>query len=144
MGAESRWETGSIWTFAEFEVMETFKGSPPRTLRVRLPGGRVAHLEMKVEGVPRFAAGDEVVLFIERTSAGDYGLTSWAQGTFRVHRDAAGDSRLTQDSSRFAVFDTHTHQFATSGIRDLPLSEFRVALSIAFSVPLPAEQERQR
>jgi hypothetical protein len=130
--SETRWESGSIWTFDEFEVLESFKGSPPRVLRIRLPGGRMGHLETKIDGVPHFSPGEEAVLFLQKTSAGDFGVTSWAQGTFRVHREsAAGDARVTQDTSRFAVFDPATRRFVFAGIRDLSLSAFRRQLADA-------------
>jgi hypothetical protein len=138
--SETRWESESIWTFDDFDVLETFKGAPPQILRVRLPGGRVDHMEVRVEGVPAFATGEETVLFVEKTSAGDYGVTSWAQGTFRIHREAGGNARVTQDSSHFAVFDPHTRQFAAIGVRNLPLSEFRLQLAQALATPSTTNQ----
>jgi hypothetical protein len=133
--SETRWESETIWTFDDFAVLEIFKGAPPQILRVRLPGGRVDHSEVRIEGVPAFAAGEETVLFVEKTSAGDYGVTGWAQGTFRIHREKIGDARLTQDSSHFAVFDPHTREFATIGVKNLPISEFRIQLASALATP---------
>jgi hypothetical protein len=135
--SETKWESESISTFDDFVVLESFKGAPPEILRVRLPGGRVNHTEVKIEGVPAFTAGEETILFVEKTSAGDYGITSWAQGTFRIHREATGAARLTQDTSHFAVFDPHTRQFSTAGVRNLPLSDFRLQLAQAFNTPQP-------
>jgi hypothetical protein len=135
--SETKWEPESISTFDDFAVLETFKGAPPQILRVRLPGGRVNHTEVKIEGVPAFAIGEETILFVEKTSAGDYCITSWAQGAFRIHREASGDARLTQDTSHFAVFDPHTRQFTTTGIRNLPLNDFRLQLAQAFNTPPP-------
>jgi len=128
---EMKWESGSIWTFDDFEVLEVFKGSPPQYLRVRLPGGRIDHTDVRIEGVPTFSIGEETILFIERTSAGDFGITSWAQGTFRVRRLSSGDAVLTQDTSHIAVFDQRTRQFTTTGAHNLPLSEFRNQLAQA-------------
>jgi hypothetical protein len=133
--SETRWESETIWTFDDFSVLETFKGAPPQILRVRLPGGRVDHTEVRIEGVPAFATGEETVLFVEKNSAGDYSVTSWAQGTFRIHREKIGDVRVTQDSSHFAVFDPHTRQFATVGVKNLPISEFRIQLASALANP---------
>lgn len=135
VSSKSLWESGAIWTFDEFEVLETFKGSPARIVRVRLAGGRISHKEEKVEGVPRFFPGEEVVLFVEKTSAGDYGVTSWAQGTFRVHRLPGDEARITQDTSHFAVFDVRTHQFVPAGIRNLPMTEFRQQIAVALKTP---------
>src|SRR5580704_13693264 len=39
-GAVSRREAGSIWTFTDFSVEETFKGAPRADITIRLPGGR--------------------------------------------------------------------------------------------------------
>jgi hypothetical protein len=138
--SETRWESETIWTFDDFAVLETFKGAPPQTLRVRLPGGRINHTDVRIEGVPTFTPGEETVLFVEKTSAGDYGVTSWAQGTFRIHLEKSGDSRLTQDTSNFAVFDPRTRQFATAGIRNLPINNFRNQLASALATP-PANSE---
>nr|HEV7955311.1 hypothetical protein [Candidatus Acidoferrales bacterium] len=138
--SETKWESESISTFDDFVVLETLKGAPPEILRVRLPGGRVNHTEVKIEGVPAFITGEETILFVEKTSAGDYGITSWAQGTFRIHRETSGDARLTQDSSHFAVFDPHTRQFTTAGIRNIPLNDFRQQLAQAFNTPQPTNQ----
>jgi hypothetical protein len=63
--AESRWDNGSIWTITTFDVVETFKGNLPRQIAVRLPGGRVGHLTSTVEGTPKFAPGNETVVFLQ-------------------------------------------------------------------------------
>jgi hypothetical protein len=94
-------------------------------------------MHTRVEGVPEFSSGEETVLFVERTSAGDLGVTGWAQGTFRIRHDFSGESRLTQDTSHFAVFDPRTHRFVSSGIRNMPLTEFRQKLGVALTAPAP-------
>ncbi|MFZ0820337.1 MAG: hypothetical protein WAM91_09730 [Candidatus Acidiferrales bacterium] len=133
-GSQPRWESGSIWSDYEFTAIEALKGAPPHLFRVRLPGGRIGHLETKVDGVPRFRTGEEVVLFVEPISGGGYSITSWAQGTFRVHRNAVGEARLTQDTSHFAVFDPATRNFMSAGIRDISLSDFRKQVAEALRV----------
>jgi hypothetical protein len=134
IASETRWENGTIWTFANFAVLEILKGSPPATILVRLTGGRAGHLETRVEGVPHFTPGEETILFLERTSAGDYGITSWTQGTFRVSRNKGGtDARVTQDSADSPVFDPRTRQFTSAGIRNLTLGEFRMQIRAAIA-----------
>ncbi len=132
LGNESRWEGGEIWTFTSFEVVEIMKGVVPRLITVRLPGGQVGHLISTVDGVPRFRAGEQAILFLERTRAGDFAVLAWVQGTFRIHRDThTGRQSVTQDSSSFAVFDPATRQFRPAGIRKLPLHVFRQRLADA-------------
>ena len=67
MGSESRRDSGHIWTFTRFSVVEAMQGSPDATLLVRLPGGRDGHVIENVDGVPRFSPGEETILFLERT-----------------------------------------------------------------------------
>lgn len=134
VGSSSRWENGSIWTLSEFELVERFQGSPPSRIRIRLPGGRVGGISTHVEDVPQFRAGEEAVLFLEARTDGSYGVTAWAEGTFRIRKSAAsGQELVTQDSSGLAVFDPATRQFRSEGVRNLPWSEFRQRLANAMS-----------
>jgi hypothetical protein len=131
-GAESRWENGSIWTVATLEVLETLKGSLPREIAVRLPGGRVGHLTASVEGTPKFHPGDDAVVFLEQSPAGGFTVAGWVEGTFRILRDPqTGSETVTQDSSAFAVFDRATRTFRTEGIRRMPIGEFRSRIAAA-------------
>src|SRR5215469_4339685 len=82
----SRWERGSIWTISDFEVLEHYKGTPPAQLAVRVPGGRIGHLAMNVEAAPKFRSGEEGILFLEKTALGDYAVTGWTEGTFRIRQ----------------------------------------------------------
>ena len=132
----ARWENGAIWTFSEFDLVERFKGNPPERIRVRSPGGRVGHLSTRVEQAPEFRPGDDAVLFLEASADGSYGVTAWAEGTFRIRKTSeAGRELVTQDFSGVAVFDPVTRQFRNEGTRNLPWSEFRRRLLGALSPP---------
>jgi len=131
-GSVSRRDSGHIWTFTRFAVVEPIKGSPGRTLLVRLPGGRDAHIFESVEGVPRFSPGEETILFLEHTRAGDWSVSAWGEGTFRIERDArTGRERVTQDSSRLPLFDRATRTFRAQGIARMPMPDFRAKLAAA-------------
>ncbi len=69
IGNSTRWDAGEIWTFTSFDVEETWSGSAPAQISVRLLGGSVGNLTSTVSGVPRFSPGEEVVLFLESTAA---------------------------------------------------------------------------
>ena len=130
--AESRWENGSIWTVATFDVVETVKGNLPGKITVRLPGGRVGHMTATVDGTPKFNPGDEAVVFLERSRAGGFTVAGWVEGTFRISHDPrTGSETVTQDSSAFALFDTATRAFRTEGIRRMPIEEFRARIAAA-------------
>jgi len=132
--AGSQWENGAIWTVTTFDVVESMKGALPPQVTVRLPGGRVGHLTAAVDGTPKFSAGDEAVVFLERSRAGGFSVAGWVEGTFRITRDPRnGHETVTQDSSTFAVFDPATRVFRIEGVRRMPLEQFRgrVAAAIA-------------
>ena len=136
VSAASRWDSGTIWTFTEFEVVETLKGAPQQRISVRVPGGHVGHLAATIEAAPQFRPGEESVLFLEKTNAGDYSVTAWAEGTFRIRRvPGMGRAAVTQESNRFAVFDQATRRFHAEGVRDLSLDEFRQRLTAAMAQP---------
>ena len=126
------WDAGEIWTFTTYEPTEVWKGSAQSRVRVRLLGGRIGNLTSNVSGVPRFRAGEDVVLFLASTTRGDFSVVSWVQGTFRIHHDQrTGEDKVTQDSASFDTFDPSTRQFTASGIRELPLQQFRSQVAAA-------------
>jgi hypothetical protein len=130
----TRWEDGEIWTIADFQIEETWKGATPYRFTIRLLGGTVGNITSTVEGVPRFQSGDDVVLFLETTKYGDYSVESWMQGTFRVALDRRTSSALiTQDTAAFTTFDPVTKTFAATGMRGVSLEDFHRRVSEALA-----------
>jgi hypothetical protein len=128
------WEEGEIWTFTAFEVEETWRGEAPARITVRLLGGRLGSVTSSVSGVPRFRAGEEVVLFLEPSPKGNFSIVSWEQGTFRIrHQVRTNEEVITQDTASFPTFDPATRQFETSGVRNQPISELRAQVEAAFA-----------
>jgi hypothetical protein len=125
IGNETRVEYGTVWTITTFEVTEVLKGSAPRRITVRLVGGRHQDLYVKVEGVPRFGLDEEAYLFLEPNRLGEFTVTSWTQGTFRVRRIGTGVEQVTQDTGGLAVFDSQTRTFRGGSVRNLSVSEFK-------------------
>ncbi|MFZ0410747.1 MAG: hypothetical protein WAL51_04475 [Candidatus Acidiferrales bacterium] len=144
------WDRGEIWTVTTFAVEETWKGASAGAardvdeaenaavsgsqaeIRVRLLGGRVGNLTSTVAAVPRFRAGEDVVLFLEPAAHGNFSVTSWAQGTFRLRRDArTGETRATQDTASTETFDATTRKFAATGERDVSLTVLRARVQAA-------------
>jgi hypothetical protein len=134
VATESRWEDGAIWTVTTFDVVETLKGSLPAQVKVRLPGGRVGHLTVTVDGTPKFNLGGEAIVFLERTRSGGFSVAGWVEGTFRIARDPrTARETVTQDSSAVAVFDTATRSFITEGVRQMPVEQFRARIATAIA-----------
>jgi len=137
----TRWDAGEIWTFTTFDVEEIWKGSAPARITVRLLGGKTGNLTSTVSGVPRFAPGEELVLFLERTLAQDFSIVSWVQGTFRIGRDRTTDEEIvTQDTAAFAVFDPASQRFEATSIRRMPVGAFH-SLVIASAQPGPGSRQ---
>ena len=129
LGATSQWEEGEIWTETRLEVLELEKGSLPGIVTVRLLGGKVGHLQSRVEEVPQFRPGEEVYLFLWSAPGQAYSVLGWSQGTFRIARDAhTGLETVTQDSAARSMFDPQTRTFRRGGVRNMPVALFRARL----------------
>ena len=74
---------GPFLTRLELEVVHSWKGHSKPTLELTLPGGRACSFRMKIPGMPQFESGQEVILFLEKTSKG-YVLTGLHQGVYWV------------------------------------------------------------
>jgi hypothetical protein len=128
-------ESGEIWTETQFEVEKSEKGLLGRSLTVRMPGGRAAGMHARVDGVPEFAAGEEVYLFLWGGENGTYRVLGWTQGTFRIRREAKnGAETVTQDSAGVAVFDAEKREFRREGIREMSVARFEEKLRGALAV----------
>lgn len=82
----SAWDAGrtTIWTHYEVDVADAWKGSPGRTLTISEPGGEVDGVHMTVPGAPRYAVGEEIVVFAQPVPNGYLRTRGWAQGRLLV------------------------------------------------------------
>jgi PKD repeat protein len=84
-------------TLVTLQVVEAFKGSPPSTFLLRLPGGRVGDASWWIPGSPVFTRGEDVVLMLgpQLDHPGELRLTEFGLSKFDI---------LSDDSARkFAV-----------------------------------------
>lgn len=72
-------------------VHGNFGGS---SLTLRIPGGQVGNAVMDVQGAPRFAAKERVLLFVHGNGRELVPFVGWTQGVFRFAPDAAGKNRI--------------------------------------------------
>ena len=73
-----------IWTRYELSVSGTLKGSAASSVVFSEPGGIVGDKGMSVPGSVSYAAGEEVVIFLQRMPNGYLRTAGWSQGKFRV------------------------------------------------------------
>jgi hypothetical protein len=87
--------TRTIWTNTELQILEAVKGGGSRSVTVTEPGGIIGNTGHWFPGVPSFAAGEEVVLFLyhSRKRIRVLGLN---QGVYTVSVDEATGARVVR------------------------------------------------
>ena len=80
----------SIETLVTVTVSDALKGRPGDTVSFRLPGGDVGRYRRVVVGVPRLAAGDDVIVFLRGSAPALPTIFGLSQGLYRVLRTADG------------------------------------------------------
>lgn len=97
-------QTG-IETVTLFEVREGIKGFVPSPLEIHEPGGELDDRVSIIPGVPRFADGERVLLFLRRTPNGNWAVAEIALGRFSFLEDRAGQRLLVRDESDVIGWD---------------------------------------
>ncbi|MSR82271.1 MAG: hypothetical protein EXS58_05020 [Candidatus Latescibacteria bacterium] len=111
---------GQPYTQLTFEVGEVVKGQAGASLKVCLPGGEYRGRQLHLAGMPQFAPGEEVVLFLtEPDWLGHPWPVGLSQGKFRVQRDAAAKLRVRQDAG-----EARLHGGQGASLDEMELEEF--------------------
>lgn len=140
----SRWTRDGrrIVTEVEVSVAETLKGAAGEpTVRLLQPGGEVGELAQRVDGVARFRAGEEVVVFLRGQGPGPSQVVGMAQGKFRVERSADGRTAraVPEPLGDTVLLDPTTRQATAETPRPtLPLEELRRQVREAAATSQPA------
>lgn len=92
-------EGKGLFTDVELAIDETYRGKDvPARYVLRLLGGvGKNHLAMAIPGMPQFRQGEEVVLFLEKTSVGHV-PSGLGQGVWRVVRTPASMPLVLQST----------------------------------------------
>lgn len=136
--ADTRLENGEIWTDTAFEVVQHDKGYLPSVIVVRMPGGKLQHLDSHVDGVPEFRPGEEVFLFLSGQPGRQFYIVGWTQGTFRIRKNLhTGIEDVTQDSSDVPAFDPQVNKFTKAGVKNLRMDRFLEKLNKEISRQSP-------
>jgi hypothetical protein len=86
-----------ILTANRFRVLRVLKGSPGAMITLDELGGTVGNVATDAPGVPRYRAGEEVLLFVHRTELGRWETHGAVQGRFQVRRDQEGRPWVEND-----------------------------------------------
>jgi hypothetical protein len=90
-------DRSQIQTANRFRVLRVLKGASLATITLEELGGTVGDTLMVVPEVPRYAVGEEVLLFVHRTPLGRWETFGAGQGRFRLAYDTQGRPRVHSD-----------------------------------------------
>ena len=100
VGSQAEWRVAgtdqAIFTLVEFHTEEILKGTVAESVSLRFLGGTVGGVTLEVVAVPKFKAGDRVLLFVEGNGVQFCPLVGVYHGKFEVRKD--------DKSSRAVVF----------------------------------------
>lgn len=81
---------GVVWTETVVRVSRTIKGATDATITIAEEGGMLEDRATKIFGAPEYAAGDRVLVFLERDRRGDYRTMDLFVGKFTEGQTADG------------------------------------------------------
>lgn len=104
--------SGRVATYTTFKVIEVIKGNPGATHTIKQIGGQLpgSNVRQEIHGVPRFAVGEEYVIFLPKASSlGFASPIGLSQGKFDV-RKRDGDTLVSNGRSLAALMKTTPQQ----------------------------------
>src|SRR5207244_9073545 len=91
IGSRAEWRSVGpdrvIFTLVEFETQEVLKGNAGASVTLQFLGGTVGGVTLEVADVPRFNAGDRVVLFVEGHGVQVCSVVGVFHGKFGLRKD---------------------------------------------------------
>ena len=73
-----------VHTIASLEVVESYRGSLPYEISVRVPGGEFGTQRIVIDGMPEFREGHELLVFLTRWDDGAYKVLGYVQGLSEI------------------------------------------------------------
>lgn len=87
-GSHAGTRAGNIYTYFQFQVIETWKGRA--TGEVAVPGGVAGGIRQSVSGAPELKPGQEYVLFLWTSASGLTQVVGLSQGLFQLSEESSG------------------------------------------------------
>jgi hypothetical protein len=94
-----------IETVTDVILEETIKGSVGSVVQVHEPGGVLGDHAFMIPGVPAFAQGDRVLLFLHQRENGDYSVNDLQLGSFHFAKDVIGRDLLIRNEAELDGWD---------------------------------------
>ncbi len=89
-------ERGRVWTRAQVEVTERFKGDSRDAIIVEQIGGTFAGIPTMVAAAAEFSAGEEVVMYLDESRDGRLRLQRMGYGKWTVRIDPHSGAEVVQ------------------------------------------------
>ncbi|MFC2172018.1 hypothetical protein ACFLU6_05225 [Acidobacteriota bacterium] len=100
---EIRWDNdrGEVYTYYKLAIDNPVKGSnqPSDIVTLRIIGGEWGNLLSYVAGTPKFRTGEEVLLFLDELTPGNFAPVGWQMGYYMIERDDETGTILARRSS---------------------------------------------
>ncbi|HWP66901.1 MAG TPA: hypothetical protein VNO26_13400 [Candidatus Limnocylindria bacterium] len=106
---------GRIVTQADLVVDTTLKGPAHRRIRVTEAGGRVGDVTVRIPGMPRFVAGERMLVFLRERPDGTLGTTALSLAAYTVTGATPALARRTApafDERRLDAFERRIRALA--------------------------------
>jgi len=87
---------GMVWTKVQIEVQDAYKGDVGDTLVLSEAGGTYGSRNTMVEGVARFSAGEEILVFASERGQGRIQPIAMSMGKYTVRLDPYTQQRIVQ------------------------------------------------
>jgi hypothetical protein len=130
-GVRSGWDRRHerILTTIDIKVAEVWKGQSPGDghLTIVQPGGAADGIEMRVHGLPAFAAGERAVLFLRGSAAQPLALVGMGQGKRGLSFEPVSKRWMVDGGDRSAavIVDRQGKAQEAPPVASLPLDELR-------------------
>jgi len=88
-----------IKTFVSFAIERVLKGAAATEVVLEFLGGTIGDERLEVSGMPRFAAGEREIVFVQKNGVQFCPLVAMRHGRYRVARDpASGREHVVRDN----------------------------------------------
>ena len=135
----SRWDDGGkeIYTYVTVRVKDRFKGPKGQaTLTLRQLGGQVGTIASEVPGMPEFAKGEEVVLFLSQKDAAGYPwVVGLQQGKYSVVTDENGFKQVRNEIDGLSLAGPDGLKAGAKGSSQMPLDAFLESIRNELDLP---------
>ncbi|HWN96348.1 MAG TPA: hypothetical protein VNT99_15060, partial [Methylomirabilota bacterium] len=96
----TEWRNGngqkSIVTLVSFAVQQVHKGRAAATVTLQFLGGTIGDVTLEVAEMPKFKAGERVVLFVEGNGVNASPIIGFFHGRFLLRKDRVGREAVWQ------------------------------------------------